>query len=103
MKKEYATKRRSRYGYVWRGISRSHDRDMGITGGEVIVLDLDTIEVLAVRRGYVRGDVEKGMEIRGIMWHRPCPLMDTDGTFIMKVLKHESFRYSPQGESHVTK
>ena len=103
MKKEYASKRQSRYGYVWRGISRPHDREMGITGGEFIVLDLETSEVLAVRRGYVSGDIERGMEIRGIMWHRPCPLMDTDGTFIFKVLKPASFHSSAQGDSHATK
>jgi len=34
------------------GIKRPHDREMGIAGGELIVLDLETNEVLGVRRGY---------------------------------------------------
>lgn len=45
----------SRYGFTWRGIARSHDRELGIGGGEIIVLDLQTNEVLAVRRGFVLG------------------------------------------------
>jgi hypothetical protein len=52
LKKEFDTKRRARYGFTWRGIKRPHDREMGVAGGELIVLDLDTNEVLAVRRGY---------------------------------------------------
>ena len=35
--------------YVWRGITRPHDREMGIAGGELIVLDLQTNEVLGVQ------------------------------------------------------
>ena len=37
-----------------RGIVRPHDREMGIAGGELIVLDLETSKVLGVRRGYIR-------------------------------------------------
>jgi hypothetical protein len=44
---------RSRFGYVWRGIQRPHDREKGIAGGELIILDLATKEVLGVRRGFV--------------------------------------------------
>jgi hypothetical protein len=43
---------KSRFGIIWRGIRRPHDREMGIAGGELIVLDLETKEVLGVRRGY---------------------------------------------------
>lgn len=52
MRKEFDANRRARYGFTWRGIKRPHDREMGIAGGELIVLDLETNEVLAVRRGY---------------------------------------------------
>ncbi len=45
---------KSRYGFTWRGITRPHDRELGIAGGEFIILDLQTSEVLAVRRGYLR-------------------------------------------------
>ena len=52
MKVEYDTKHRARYGITWRGIKRPMDREMGIAGGELIVLDLQTMEVMGVRRGY---------------------------------------------------
>lgn len=42
----------SRYALTWRGIRRSHDRESGISGGEWIVLDMKTNEVLAVMRNY---------------------------------------------------
>jgi hypothetical protein len=44
---------KSHYGFMWRGIERSpHDRELGIGGGEVLVFDLQTNEVLAVRRNF---------------------------------------------------
>lgn len=49
---EYDNTPRSRHAATWRGIKRQNDREMGIAGGELIVLDVDTNEVLAVRRGY---------------------------------------------------
>lgn len=52
LQKAFDTSRKARYGFTWRGIKRPHDREMGIAGGELIVLDLATNEVLAVRRGY---------------------------------------------------
>jgi len=52
-KLEYDTKPKARYGFTWRGIRRPNDREMGIAGGELIVLDLQTQEVMGVRRGYV--------------------------------------------------
>ena len=53
IKLEYDAKHKSRYGFTWRGIKRPNDREMGIAGGELIVLDLQTNEVIGVRRGYV--------------------------------------------------
>jgi len=44
----------SQFGYTWRGIRRVKDREHGIAGGEVIVLDLRSGEVIAVRRSYLR-------------------------------------------------
>lgn len=49
----YTDSIQSRYGVLWRGIERPRDREFGIAGGEVIVLDLKTNEILAVRRGFV--------------------------------------------------
>src|SRR6266568_2409745 len=63
-KAEPTSKIRSRYGWTWRGIERSeHDRPLGIGGGEVVVFDLQTNEVLAFRRNFRRsvpgtGDVD---------------------------------------------
>ncbi len=74
MVKEYDSAKKARYGYTWRGISRPHDRELGISGGELIVLDLETKEVLGVRRGYIRtGKVRNGLT--GVWWltGQACP------------------------------
>jgi hypothetical protein len=52
MRIDYDIEPKARYGFTWRGIRRPHDREMGIAGGELIVLDLQTNEVMGVRRGY---------------------------------------------------
>lgn len=52
MNLEYGTTPRARYGITWRGVKRPMDREMGIAGGELIVLDLQTMAVMGVRRGY---------------------------------------------------
>lgn len=46
---------KSHYGIFWRGISRPHDREMGIGGGEIYVVDLRTNEVLAMQRHFMIG------------------------------------------------
>lgn len=43
----------ARYGYTWRGIRRARDREHGIAGGEPLIYDLQTKEVLAVRRQFL--------------------------------------------------
>jgi len=65
---------KTRYGFTWRGITRPHDRELGIAGGELIIVDLQTNEVLAVRRGYVRSG--KAHETVGGIWWlgaQACP------------------------------
>jgi hypothetical protein len=65
---------RSRYGYIWRGIVRPHDRELGIAGGELIVLDTQSGEVVAVRRGFIRsGDARNNLT--GVWWlgGHACP------------------------------
>jgi hypothetical protein len=52
MKMVYASTPQSKYGYVWREIARPNDRKLGIVGGELIVLDLRTGEILGLRRGF---------------------------------------------------
>lgn len=71
---EATTMIKSRYGYTWRGITRPHDRELGIAGGELIILDAQSNEVLAVRRGFIRsGDVRNNLT--GIWWlgGHACP------------------------------
>lgn len=41
------------YGYTWRGIVRPQDRAYGVAGGEMIIYDLRTKDVLAVRRQFL--------------------------------------------------
>jgi hypothetical protein len=43
----------ARYGYTWRGVQRERDREHGISGGELLIYDLQTKEVLAVRRQFL--------------------------------------------------
>ena len=43
----------ARYGYTWRGLRRERDREFGIAGGELLIYDLETREVLAVRRQFL--------------------------------------------------
>ena len=82
---------KSRYGFTWRGITRPHDRELGIVGGEVIVLDLQRNEVLAVRRGYTVSLGKTPETVAGIWWlsAAKCPssMPGVEHSFIHKVLK----------------
>lgn len=70
MKREVAASPQSRYGFLWRGITRPNDREMGIAGGELIVIELDSRKVLAVKRGFARtGDHPTLSD--GIWWRDP--------------------------------
>jgi len=90
MIEEQTKELKSRYGFTWRGIKRQHDRELGIVGGELIVLDLKTNEVLAVRRGYLMsGNIR---DIAGGIWWlgaQACPLRPVwaKREFIQKVLR----------------
>lgn len=80
---------KSRYAFTWRGIRRPHDQEFGITGGEVIALDLQTQEVLAVRRGFIRSGWMKNLT--GIWWltGQVCrgPSAKREHLFLKEVLK----------------
>jgi hypothetical protein len=98
LKKEYDTKLKSRYGYTWREIKRPKDRENAIVGGELIVLDLQTNEILGIRRGFIISGNVRNVE-SGIQWEigTVCPRLtdrpgwpkDFDFTywFVSKVLK----------------
>lgn len=90
---EHVKELKSRYGFTWRGIERPHDRDLGIAGGELIVLDLQTNEILAVRRGFLLA--AKVLDSpSGIFWLRsqscPAGLYGADTKFLHKALKPSS-------------
>lgn len=78
VKEQKVTSSRSRFGYTWRGITRLQDRELGIAGSELVILDLLSKEVLAVRRAYIRsGDVRNNLT--GIWWMggHVCPANST--------------------------
>jgi len=93
------TKVQSQYGFTWRGIRVPHDRENGIAGGELLVIDLKTNEVLAMRRGFTRASSISNNQ-SGISWEWayicPMPLnkkgepkgksVDFEYAFITKVL-----------------
>ena len=82
----------SKYGFTWRGVRREKDRELGIAGGELIVLDLTSGQVLAVRRGYIRSGQVKASRT-GVWWltGEVCPKsregMFSAERFLHKVLK----------------
>lgn len=78
---------KSRYGFMWRGIERSpHDRELGIGGGEILVLDLQTNDVLAVRRNFRLARTIAGS--RNVDWLRGMQCLDFGYAFLhKKVLK----------------
>jgi hypothetical protein len=80
----------SKYGFTWRGIERPYDREMGIAGGELIVLNLESNSILGVRRGFVR----TGFELNGstgVWWlsGETCPRLSSrpNRMFIYDVLR----------------
>ena len=58
---------KSRYGYTWRGIRRSADREHALAGSEALVVDVGSGEVLAVFRNYVRTGFTRNVA-EGIWW-----------------------------------
>lgn len=79
----------SKHVVTWRGIVRPHDREFGIAGSELIVMDLESKEVLGVKRGFKRtGGVRN---LTGIWWlaGQTCPKLTErpDHWFIKDVLK----------------
>lgn len=65
--KEEASHRRARYGFTWRGIKRPHDRRYSIGAGEYLIVDLDTNEVLAVKRAFKLSGKDQNTS-SGIWW-----------------------------------
>jgi hypothetical protein len=106
MKAESVVSLKSRYSYTWRGITRPHDRELGIVGSELLVIDLQSNTVLAVRRGFIRsGDVRN---LTGVWWlgGYTCPKSRdkhiSTYEFISKVLK-PGLAPGSEGGSNATK
>ena len=89
---------KSRYGYFWRGLTRSdHERAMGIAGSEIIIVDLATNNVMAIRRSWAysrrnpgrRDAVEREAQSQWIGVFQCCSMADMGGIFpfLRKVLK----------------
>ncbi len=104
MRKESVQHLQSRYGFTWRGITRPHDRELGIAGGELIVLDLETKEVLGVRRGYIHSGNMKNLTSIWWLTGQACPTYSYRGGrnkdfdfsywFIGKVLRPKNYQQS---------
>lgn len=67
MKAKISDKLSSSYSLAWRGIRRDKDRELGIAGGEWLVIDLRTQSVLGVMRDYVLTGNARGTT-EGIWW-----------------------------------
>lgn len=89
VKQEGVPSLKSRYGYIWRGIQRPQDREFGIAGGELIVMDIQTNDVLGVRRGFIRSGGVRNLT--GIWWlgGQVCPVKKalSSSQFIQRVLR----------------
>lgn len=107
LQKVNEAQRKSRYGYTWRGIARPHDRDNGIGGGEVIVVDLETNEVLAVYRGYAQFKMDERVGLLSAGWRNRCPSIQATGGpyghFTLKVLNPGSSTLPAEGGHNATK
>jgi hypothetical protein len=78
---------RANYGFTWRGVVRPNDRELGIAGGELLILNLETGEVLGLRRVFRKTVVGQ----RGVWWLSAAncspELAILPARFIYRVLK----------------
>ncbi|GAA5161991.1 hypothetical protein [Viridibacterium curvum] len=66
---------RSRYGFTWRGITRSeNDRALGIAGTEELVVDLQTGELLFLRRVFIKGPSVGAKNMIAWRERQQCPM-----------------------------
>ena len=101
LKSTIVDKRAAKFGFTWRRISRPNDRELGIAGGELLVLNLETAELLGFRRGFAKTYVSSVN--RGANWEftPTCPKYEYRGGrskdfdfsywFIGKVLRSSDF------------
>jgi hypothetical protein len=48
----------AKYGFTWRGFSRPEDRSYGIAGGDLIVVDLEKNEIMAIQRTFIKASIQ---------------------------------------------
>jgi len=70
----------ARYGYTWREFTGIRERELGISGGDLIVVDLRTGEVLGHKRGFVRSAITD-RTLGGRVWRgaAACPAYAGNG------------------------
>lgn len=95
----------ARYGYTWRGIRRDRDREHRIAGGEIVIYDLHTREILGVRRQFLitgknpRGEDEAVWEVAASCMNKPSNGLGTEFTqFAFDVL--QTIEPSTTGKLH---
>jgi hypothetical protein len=77
----------ARYAYAWRGVERENARDLGILGGELIILDLTDMRILAVRRDFARFEVNVRVTDRVDQKAKGCRLYSDLGVnFMTRIL-----------------
>ena len=81
----------SRYGYVWRGIKRPYDREMGIAGGEIAIVDLKTNEIMGLIRGFALTGIGRDGSVSWVTARRCALKRDAEkygfDNFMRQVLK----------------
>ena len=83
----------AKYGYTYRATKREQALENGISGGELIILDIQTKEILAFRRTFYR---EEFAEIRSpehmrVSICKSVPIEKRGATFITEVLRPINF------------
>jgi len=84
---------KSVYGITWRGIRRTQDVELGISGGELAIVDMRSGQIVALRRGFA----VDGYAVRGASGRHSwlsswgCPVMARDSNslraFVINVLQ----------------
>lgn len=75
----------ARYGITWRGIARESDRINAIAGSEFSIVDMQSGEVLALRRGFAWSGSDRGGDAR-IWWRSAARCPDDRGVPLRKLL-----------------
>jgi hypothetical protein len=80
MIEDHVSALQSKYGFTWHGVSHEYDPLFGVYGGETLIIDLSSNEVLARRRGFIFRNAGGGI----------CPPDKTSDSlykFVVRVLK----------------